>query len=143
MTSRIKGLTSQEVERSLKLHGDNSLKKEKGKGFIKRFLENLSDPIIRILMIALVLQVVFTFGNIDYFELGGIIVAIFLSTIVSTVSEYRSEQAFEKLSNDGIDGQVSVLRDGEIRRICASDLVVGDIIYLSVGEKIQADGERG
>ena len=132
MTSRIKGLTSQEVEKSLKLHGDNSLKKEKGKGFFKRFLENLSDPIIRILMIALLLQIIFTFGNIDYFELGGIIVAIFLSTIVSTVSEYRSEKAFEKLNDDGIDGQVSVLRDGEIKHISSSSLVVGDIVYLSV-----------
>ena len=141
MTSRIKGLTSQEVEKSLKLHGDNSLKKEKGKGFFKRFIENLSDPIIRILMIALLLQIIFTFGNIDYFELGGIIVAIFLSTIVSTVSEYRSEKAFEKLNEDGIDGQVTVLRDGEIKRISSSNIVVGDIVYLSVGEKIQADAE--
>lgn len=141
MTNSIKGLTSSEVEKSFKLHGDNSLKKEKGKSFIKRFFENLSDPIIRILMIALVAQVVFTFGNIDYFEIGGIIVAIFLSTTVSTVSEYRSERAFEKLRDDSMDGQVSVLRDGEIRKISSSSLVVGDIVYLSVGEKIQADGE--
>ena len=141
MTSRINGLTSIEVEKSQKLHGDNSLKKEKGKGFLKRFFENLSDPIIRILMIALALQVIFTFPNLDYFELFGIITAIFLSTTVSTVSEYRSEKAFEKLQADGIDGLVSVLRDGEIKKINASHLVVGDIVYLSVGEKIQADGE--
>ena len=141
MTNSIKGLSAEEVKKSFQLHGDNSLKKEKGKSFLKRFFENLSDPIIRILMIALVIQVIFTFDNLDYFELGGIIVAIFLSTTVSTVSEYRSERAFEKLREDSLDGQVSVLRDGEIKRILASELVVGDIVYLSVGEKIPADGE--
>jgi magnesium-transporting ATPase (P-type) len=137
MTSRINGLTSIEVEKSQKLHGDNSLKKEKGKGFLKRFFENLSDPIIRILMIALALQVVFTFPDLDYFELFGIISAILLSTMVSTISEYRSEKAFEKLNGDGIDGQISVLRDGEVKKINPSNLVVGDIVYLSSGEKLQ------
>ena len=140
MRKEIKGLTSEEAKKSMELYGDNSLRKEKSKGFIKRFFENLSDPIIRILMIALALQVVFTFGNINFFEIGGIIAAILISTLVSTASEYRSENAFEKINEDSIDSTVSVLRDGEIRKIEASGLVVGDVVYLSVGEKIQADG---
>ena len=115
MTNKIKGLTTAEVERSLALNGDNSLNRERRKGFIKRFLENLSDPIIRILMIALALQVIFTFGHTNYLEIGGILVAIFLSTVVSTVSEYRSERAFEKLNDDSLNRTVNVLRDGEIR----------------------------
>ena len=141
MTSKITGLTASEVRRSLELHGDNSLIKEKKKSFFIRFVENLADPIIKILMAALVLQVVFTFGHTNYFEIGGIIAAILLSTTVSTVSEYRSEQAFDKLREDSSSGCVSVLRDGEIRKIAISEVVVGDVIYLSVGEKIQADGE--
>ncbi len=141
MTKQIEGLTSKEVESSLKLHGDNSLKGEKKRGFFRRFFENLSDPIIRILMIALAVQLIFSFGNTNYFEIGGIIAAILLSTTVSTLSEYRSEKAFDKLREDSLDSNVSVLRDGEIRNIPASSLVVGDIVYLSVGEKIQADGE--
>ena len=124
MTSRIKGLSKSEVEKSLKLHGDNSLKKEKGKGFINRFLENLSDPIIKILLIALGLQVVFTFPRLDYFEIGGIITAVLLSTLVSTLSEYRSEKAFEKLRDEGVDGQVSVLRDNKLLKISSSDLIL-------------------
>lgn len=141
MTNKIKGLTTAEVERSLALNGDNSLNRERRKGFIKRFLENLSDPIIRILMIALALQVVFTFGHTNYLEIGGILVAIFLSTAVSTVSEYRSERAFEKLNDDSLNRTVNVLRDGEIRSIPSSSIVVGDIVYLSCGEVVQADGE--
>ena len=141
MTKNIKGLSNLEVEKSLNLYGDNSLKKEKGKGFAKRFLENLSDPIIRILLIALGLQIVFTFPRVDYFEISGIIVAVLLSTFVSTLSEYRSEKAFERMSDDGINGQVSVLRDENIIKISSSKLVVGDIVYLATGEKIHADGE--
>ena len=141
MNNKITGLRTEEVAKSLKLYGDNSLKSEKKKSFLKRFFENLSDPIIRILLIALGIQLVFTFGNVNYFELGGIIAAILLSTTVSTLSEYRSEQAFEKLNEDGIDAYVSVLRDGKIKKIPSSAIVVGDIVYLYAGEKIQADGE--
>lgn len=141
MKSNIKGLSTSEVKRSRELYGDNSLSKEKKSSFIKRFLDNLSDPIIKILVIALVLQVIFTFGHINYLEIGGIIVAILLSSLVSTISEYRSEQAFDKLREGGLDGQVSVLRNGRITKIPSSDIVVGDIVYLSVGERIQADGE--
>ena len=97
MKESIKGLTSKEVELSYQKYGDNSLIKEKNKSFIRRYIENLSDPIIRILIFALALQVIFTFGDCNYFEIFGIVAAILLSTTVSTVSEYRSEQAFEKL----------------------------------------------
>lgn len=141
MKKIIEGLSSEEVKRSRELHGDNALRGEKKRGFFKRFFENLYDPIIRILLIALAIQVIFTFGHTNYFEVGGIIAAILLSTTVSTLSEYRSEQAFEKLREDAQDGLVSVLRDGKIVKILSSDLVVGDIVYLSAGEKIQADGE--
>lgn len=141
MKEAIKGLTSKEVARSYEKYGDNSLVKEEGKSFIKRYLENLSDPIIRILIIALVLQVVFTMGNCNYFEIFGIVIAILLSTTVSTVSEYRSEKAFDKLNADSMNSYVSVLRDGEIKKILSSELVVGDVVYISSGDKIPADGE--
>ena len=141
MTKGIKGLSEPEVKKSFELYGDNSLQKEKNKGFFLRFLENLSDPIIKILMIALVVQVIFSFRDINYFEIGGILAAILLSTIVSTASEYGSEKAFEKLNMEATSANVSVLRDGCIKVIASSNIVVGDILYLSVGEKIQADGE--
>ena len=140
MNKNIKGLTTAEVERSIELHGRNVLHKEKGKSFYKKFIENLSDPIIKILIIALGVEVIFTLGNCNYVEILGILVAILLSTTVSTASEYRSECAFEKLNGEIMDAKVSVLRDGEIRNISAEDLVIGDVVYLYAGEKIHADG---
>ncbi len=140
MSENIKGLSEGEVKRSLELHGDNSLSKEKTKGFFRKFLENLSDPIIKILLIALGVQIIFTIGNINYIEIFGILAAILISTTVSTASEYRSERAFEKLEADSSGGKVSVLRANEICRIAIDEIVVGDVIYLSAGEKIHADG---
>lgn len=140
MTKNISGLTAEQVIRSKELHGSNALTKEKKRGIIRRFFENLSDPIIRILLIAMGIQVVLTFNDINYIEIFGILSAILISAGVSTASEYGSERAFEKLAADSLDSEVTALRDGEIKRIPSSDIVVGDIIYLNSGEKIQADG---
>ncbi len=140
MADKIKGLTAEEVRRSFEQFGDNSLKRAKRKGFFGKLLENLCDPIIKILIIALIIEIVFTLGNCNYFEIFGIVTAIMISSIVSTVSEFRSEKAFEKLNETADTHGVSVLRDGRVKEIPISDVVVGDIIYLSSGEKIPADG---
>ena len=140
MTAKITGLTSEEVKKSKEKHGDNTLVKEKTKGFFGKFFENLNDPIIKILIIALVIEVVFTFGKCNLFEVFGIVAAILLATTVSTVSEFGSERAFEKMQNESGVGKAKVLRDGIISELSVSDIVVGDIIYLSAGEQIAADG---
>ena len=141
MDRKIIGLTEKEVIESRAKHGDNSLKKEKNKSLARRFLDNLSDPIIKILLIALVLQVVLTFKNCNLFEIGGILLAILISTCVSTLSEYTSERSFEKLRESDLDSKVCVIRDGQSKYINISEIVVGDIIYLNAGEKIVADGK--
>ncbi len=140
MKGKIKGLTEAEIRNSYEKYGDNSLKREKRKGIVRRFLENLSDPIIRILMIALTLEVVLTLGHCNYVEIGGILAAIFISAGVSTASEYRSERAFERLEAEYSGTTVSVLRSGAIMRIDPASLVVGDVVYISAGEAVHADG---
>lgn len=142
MDKNIKGLTTDEIRRSFEQYGNNSLVREKNAGFFRRFLENLSDPIIRILLLALLGQLIFSFGNCNYFEIGGILVAILISATVSTVSEYRSERAFEKLEAENSSSTtVEVLRDDSIVMVACSELVVGDIVYLYEGNKVPADGQ--
>lgn len=140
MSGKEKGLTLQEVKKSKEIHGDNSLLKEKTKGFFGRFFENLNDPIIKVLIAALIIEVIFTFGNCNLFEVFGIVIAILLATTVSTVSEFGSERAFEKMQKESAQSSIRALRDGEIKEISVSDIVVGDILYISAGEKIGADG---
>ena len=141
MDKKIKGLTDNEVLLSREKHGNNSLKKEKTKSFFRRFIENLSDPIIRVLLIALGIQLIVTMGNCDFLEIGGIVVAILISTTVSTISEYTSEKSFERLRESEAKEKTSVLRNGRIETIAPDEIVVGDLIYLNPGEKIFADGE--
>ncbi len=140
MKNRLIGLSDNEIQISREKHGENRLKKEKSKSFARRFLDNLSDPIIRILMIALGIELIITLGNCNLLEVAGIVMAILISTTVSTISEYTSEKSFEKLQSDELTGKVRVLRNGRLVEIGAKDIVVGDIVHLYAGEKITADG---
>ena len=115
MEDKYKGLTLEEVEASRKKHGSNALKREKRKGFLGRFFENLSDPIIKVLVIALAVEVIFTFGSCNLFEVFGILAAILISTTVSTVSEFGSERAFEKMEAENLAAVANVIRDGKPR----------------------------
>ena len=139
MTKNIQGLTKDEILRSKEKHGQNVLAKEKTKGFFRRFIENLNDPIIKILIIALVVEVIFTLGNVNFFEIFGIVLAILIATTVSTASEFGSERAFEKMQSDATAARVRVLRGGEVDEIPATELVVGDIVYVRAGERVPAD----
>ncbi len=133
------GLTDREVEASRTLHGDNALPRGKKRGFLRQLLSNFSDPIIRVLLIALAVQVTVMFRDIDWLETGGILLAVFLSTFVSTLSEWGSERAFEKLRAGTTAGMCRVRREGQVYSIPAEELVVGDILLLSGGEMVQAD----
>lgn len=140
MIKTVKGLTASEVAASKDKHGDNSLIKEKTKGFFRKFLENLSDPIIKVLLVAVFIEIVFTFGHCNWWETGGIIAAVLIATVVSTVSEYGSEKAFAKMQRQSEKSTASVLRDGQVRQIPINDVVVGDVLYLTAGKTVPADG---
>ncbi len=135
-----KGLTAKEVEASRQKYGSNALSQAKRKSFFARFLSNLADPIIKILLGALAVNVIFALGSFDIAETLGIVAAILISTLVSTASEYGSEKAFEKLRSEGASEYFRVLRDGAIKEIHIEDIVVGDLVFLSAGERVPADG---
>ena len=107
MKRNIKGLTAAEVSESRKKHGTNALIKEKRRGFFKRFIENLADPIIKVLIGAVVLEVILTLGHVNFLEVGGIVVAVLIATVVSVVSEMGSERAFMRLRENGIGTSVT------------------------------------
>ena len=92
-----RGLTSAEAEKSRAQYGANILNEYKRKSFLKCFILNITDPIIKVLLIALFINIIFMFPNINWFESGGIATSVIIATLVSTVSEYSSENAFEKL----------------------------------------------
>ncbi len=136
----IKGLTEEEVEISRKRYGDNELVKKKKNSFLLLLLESLGDPIIKILLIALAVKVVVLFKNFDWFETIGILIAIFLASFISSISEYGSEAAFERLLVEAAKIKVKVKRNGVLQEIEVKEVVKDDIVLLSTGDKIPADG---
>ena len=134
------GLSRGEVKASYEAYGDNRLIERKGKSLFRRFLDNFGDPIIRILLIALALQVALTFGRVNWLETGGIVVAILLSTFVSTLSEYGSEKAFRRLQSEASGRTCRVRREGTVQTIPWDDLVRGDLVLLESGATLPADG---
>ena len=135
-----KGLTAAEVQRSREQHGSNQLTQKKRNGFFRQFLASFGDPIIKILLAALAINVIFLFRHFDWFESAGIAIAIFLATFVSTLSEYGSESAFNKLQEDASHIQCRVRRAAGVSSLPIADIVVGDLVLLQAGERIPADG---
>ena len=134
------GLTDEEVIESRKKYGSNELIKTKKDGFLKILITTLGDPIIKILLIALAIKTVFLFKNFDWYETIGIVIAILFASLISTVSEYGSEQAFEKLQEEVSKTSCKVIRNNKKIEIPVNEVVVNDIVSLEVGDKIPADG---
>lgn len=135
-----RGLSEAEAEHSRASHGSNKMSKRGERSLLSQFLSGLGDPIIKVLLLSLALNVVFTIGNIDWLEVGGMALAILLATGISTLSERSSRRAFEDLSSSAGGRSCRARRDGRTVEIEADDVVVGDILLIGAGESIAADG---
>ena len=134
------GLNDEEVIVNRRKYGNNSISVSKHNSFFSLFWESLGDPIIRILLIALGIKLVFLMSSFDWYETIGIVIAIILSSFISSISEYGSSVAFDKLMMDASKIQCVVKRNGKRKSIFIDDIVVGDLLVLSSGDKIGADG---
>lgn len=134
------GLTDAEVIENRRKYGTNELERKKKSTFLSLLIESLGDPIIKILLIALAVKVVILFKSFDWFETIGILVAIFLASFISSISEYGSEAAFERLGEDAAKIKVKAKRNKKITEIEINDVVKEDLILLNTGDKIPADG---
>ncbi len=142
------GLNDKQVEESKAKYGTNRLSEVAGETFMDKLKGNFDDPMIKILLVALVVNVViFILGAVglieqavEWYEPIGIAVAIALATLVSTFSEYRNENAFQKLQEEASKITCKIYRNGSIQEVAIDDIVVGDAIMLQAGDKVPADG---
>lgn len=142
MNNHFKGLSQNEVELSRQKNGSNSLTQLETETFWQKFIGNFNDPIIKILIFALVINVIFVFmGKAHWYESAGIAVAVLLATFVGTWSEHSNENAFQKLQEDASKIKVKVFRDSKIEEVLIDDIVVGDLVVLQSGDLIPADGK--
>lgn len=134
------GLNNEEVKESRKKYGSNNISGKNTNTFFNLFIETLGDPIIKILIIALAVKTIFLFKDFDYFETIGIVIAILVASLISAISEYGSNKAFERMQEESSKINVRVRRNKKVIEIPIDDIVKNDVIILSSGEKIPADG---
>ena len=133
-SSSTNGLTAQEAQKRLSEFGPNELKKEKGKSPVKLFLQQFTDILIIILLIATGLSIVIG----DTIEALIIFTIVLASASLGFFGEYRSEKAVEALKKMTAPTAM-VLRNGKEVKVPAVELVPGDIILLYTGDKVPAD----
>lgn len=128
------GLTGLQAQDRLNANGKNTLPQKKPKSILVMLLKEFINPIVLILIVAMVFS--FIVGElIDAFVILGIIL---IDAIMGAVQEKRAERIASSLSNM-IKVKTKVLRDGQRVEIDSCDLVVGDIVFLESGDKISAD----
>ncbi|KAF5176316.1 Calcium-transporting atpase [Thalictrum thalictroides] len=134
---------TQEILRRQTIFGVNTYEKPPAKGFFYFVYEAFKDITIIILLVCAALSLGFGIaehGASGWYDGGSIFIAVFLVIAVSAVSNYRQSRQFDKLSSVSNNIQVDVVRDGRRQKISIFDIVVGDIVYLSIGDQIPADG---
>ena len=143
------GLTDAQVTESRARNGANVLTPPRREPLWRQFLEKFEDPIIRILLVALLASVgiaAFEYfgeghGPSVFFEPAGIFVAVMLATCIGFWFEVKANQAFNVLNQVNDDEPVQVIRNGQPVEIPRRDVVVGDIVVLNTGNEVPADGE--
>lgn len=148
MTDKYAGLSSAQVDESRRLHGANVLRAPRRKPWWRDFLDKFADPLILILLVAGALSVGIAFyeyyglgaGWKVFFEPIGIFVAIFLATGLAFLFEQRANKAFALLNRVNDDEPVEVMRDGFVTTVPRRDVVTGDLVYLTTGCEVPADG---
>ena len=133
------GLSSAEAQKRLEANGKNKLAAAKGKSIVRRFLEQLADPMIIILLVAaLISGILAVVENESFTDVIIILAVVIVNAVLGVYQESKAEKAIEALQEMSA-ATSKVLRDGKVQIVHSEDLVVGDIILLEAGDAVPAD----
>ena len=135
------GLSTEEAKRRLEKYGHNKLKEAEKPTLIQRFLAQLKDPMLIILMIAAAVSALtgMISGENEWAEVIIIIAVVLLNAILGVIQESKAEAAIEALQTMTA-ATCKVLRDGKMVVLRSDELVPGDVILLEAGDAVPADG---
>jgi Ca2+-transporting ATPase len=144
----LSGLTDEQVIASREQHGANVLTPPPKTPQWKLFLEKLNDPTIKILLAAAVLSLLMAAlekfvlhrHHVNFIDTLGIFLAVALAVLAGFFSEIKSAKEFELLNKVKDDIPVKVWRNSQLSEISINDIVAGDVIQITLGDKIPADG---
>ncbi len=136
------GLTSAKAAARLEKNGKNKLAEAKKDSTLKKFFDQMKDPMIIILLVAAVISAATEIIEAGHFvpptDSIIILVVVLINAILGVVQENKAEKAVEALQKMSA-ATTKTLRDGKIESIKSEDLVVGDVILLDAGDAIPAD----
>ena len=128
------GLSQKEARKKLERDGLNELPRKKPDSVFKIFFNELMDPIVLLLIVAIIASIIVG----EYVDAIAITVIITIDLLMGTFQEKKANNTAEALSNL-VREKVKVLRDGKEILIDSTELVVGDYVFLESGDKIAAD----
>ncbi len=138
--SQTGGLTEKEAEARLQRNGKNKLKEAEKDSLLKRFLSQMADPMIIILIVAALISGVTSFySNEGFTDVIIILAVVIINAILGVYQESKAEKAIEALQEMAA-ATSKVLRDGKMVSVKSEDLVVGDVVILEAGDAVPADG---
>ncbi len=152
LSATAEGLSTQEAQKRLEQYGPNKLKEAEKPTLLQRFLAQLKDPMLIILMIAAAVSAATTV--IDFMqqpvqdighlteglvEVGIILIVVLLNAILGVIQESKAEAAIEALQTMTA-ATCKVLRDGKLVVLHSDELVPGDVVVLEAGDSVPADG---
>ncbi len=135
------GLTAQEAEKRRETYGPNRLKEAEKPSLLQRFLTQLKDPMLIILLIAAAVSGLtgVLSGEPEWAEVIIILTVVLLNAILGVFQESKAEAAIEALQTMTA-ATCKVLRDGKLTVLHSDELVPGDVVLLEAGDSVPADG---
>ena len=138
--SSAEGLSGREAAERLEKYGKNKLKEGKKTPLWKRFLDELADPMIIILIVAAVISGVTAFYEGESFaDVIIIMFVVVINAVLGVVQESKAEAAIAALQEIAA-ATSKVLRDGKMTTLRSEELVPGDVVVLEAGDSVPADG---
>ena len=134
LETSIDGLSDKESKKRLEKYGKNSLPKKKKDSVFKIFFNELKDPIVLLLIVAIIVSMIAG----EFIDAIAIILIVLIDLIMGTYQENKANntaEALEKL----VTVKTKVIRNGEVKQINSEDLTIGDYVILESGDKISAD----
>ena len=134
------GLSAQEAKARLEANGRNKLKEGEHATMLERFLQQLKEPMLIILMVAALVSGLTSLlqGELHLTDTIIILIVVLLNAVLGVYQESKAEKAIEALQKMSA-ATSNVLRDGHVTQVPSEELVVGDVILLEAGSAIPAD----
>lgn len=141
VSSAVSGLSDAEAQKRLEENGKNKLAEGKKDSLLKRFLSQLADPMIIILIVAAVISAVtaaFSGDKGGYADVLIIMVVVIINAVLGVYQEAKAEKAIEALQEIAA-ATSKVIRNGKLIDVKTEDIVIGDIVVLEAGDSVPAD----